>query len=435
MHARRICHIALCAALLAACDATSGAAPAPPSPLELVLARHPGDHALDARIRKQQARITRGPVRAADLEHLGWLFIARARELHDPGAYQLSLQAAQAVEALAPDDRGALLLRGHALHSLHRFREAEAIARRLVRERGAPFDHGLLGDVLIDRGELDAAIESYQTMMDQRPDMHAYVRAAHVRYLKGDLPGALSAMEIAARAASPRNAESFAWTWAKLALYQLQLGDAAAAASSVQRALEIQPSSYHALRASAQLALARSTPAEALAPLRAAAARTPHPEILWMLQDTLESLAREPEARSVTAQLRANGEGEDPRALALYLAAHGRELELAERLARAELAERPDIYSHEALGLVRSMRGDHGAALEHAVRSLASGARDPRVLYHAGLIAQRAGDATRARLWLGGASDYSACLLPSQRRELSTRLASLTGPALAAGSR
>ena len=429
--------------LLTACG--GGSAPAPdraaaPSPLEVVLSEHRGQHTLDAQIRDQQQRITRGPMRAPDLERLGWLFVTRARELHDPGAYQLTLQAALAIEALEPNHRGALLLRGHALHSLHRFAEAEVIARRLVAERGAPFDHGLLGDVLIDRGALDQAIESYQTMMDQRPDQHAYTRAAHVRYLKGDLTGALTAMQVAARAASPRNRDSFAWTWAKLAGYQLQSGDAAAALSSVQRALEVAPNSVHALRARASIALAGSGAqlADALAPLQTAVALTPHPDLLWMLQEVLELLGRNEEASATATQLRAAA-SEDPRAFALYLAAHGQDLAQAERLARAELNVRPDVYSHEALALVLSMQGDHTRALEHATHSLSTDAADPRLLYHAGVIAQRAGSMAQAHAWLGRAALYDQCLLPSQRRDLGMRLRSaalqlhLTSSALAAG--
>jgi hypothetical protein len=41
----------------------------------------------------------------------------------------------------------AMLLRGHALHSQHRFHEAEALAQQLVAKRGLGFDYGLLGDI------------------------------------------------------------------------------------------------------------------------------------------------------------------------------------------------------------------------------------------------------------------------------------------------
>ena len=51
---------------------------------------------------------------------------------NDPDAYTVAEQAAACLESMQPDDPAALLLRGHVLHQMHRFSEAEAIARRLV---------------------------------------------------------------------------------------------------------------------------------------------------------------------------------------------------------------------------------------------------------------------------------------------------------------
>jgi tetratricopeptide (TPR) repeat protein len=408
---------------------TSGAraarANAEPSALELVLAPQAGTHPLDERIRTLQRRIPSSKVPAQEIERLSWTFIARARELDDAGGYQLALAGARAIEAYEPGSHAALLLRGHALHSLHRFVEAEQVARRLVAARGLPHDHGLLGDVLVDRGALDEAIDAYQQMVDERPDMHSYARAAHVRYLKGDLAGALDAMQMAARAASPRNRESFAWTWSKLAHYELQSGRRDLAQRAVAKALEVFPDSPHARKAEALLALAADEHALAVAPLRKAIAVSPHPELLWMLIESLTALGRDAEAGAVRAELLAVGQREDPRAFALYLATQREQLELAEQLVRDELAGRGDIYTYEALAWVQSARGQQALALESARRSLAAGTQDPRLYYHAGLIAERAGDAVAARQWLARAESLAPLLLPSQRAELRERSAAL----------
>jgi tetratricopeptide (TPR) repeat protein len=401
----------------------SEAGPAQPHALEIVLAAQSGESALDQRIRKQQQRVASSRTPARDLEPLGWTFVARARELNDPGSYQLALQTALAIEELAPGDRAGLLLRGHALHSLHRFREAEQVAQRLVSERGSPVDHGLLGDVLADRGELDAAAEAYQRMVDMRPDAHSYARGAHVRYMKGNLAGAIEAMRMAARAVSPRNRETFAWIWAKLAHYELESGALDAAAQSVQNAQQVFPSSFPAWRAEAAVWLARGVPERALAPLRAAAAASPHPDVLWMLAEALERAGRAPEAAEVRARLLEVGASEDPRAFALYLASTGAQLERAEQLVRVELTERSDPYTHEALAVVLSARGQHKSALLEAERALAHGTSDPRLHYHAGLIAERTGDTARAQRWFERAAAASQALLPSQREALAARVA------------
>lgn len=414
---------------IAACEQGAQSDPDPrtrpgSSPLRsaqtLALATWSGEHALDERIRKQQARVRASKLPAEELERLGWLFVTRARELSDPGSYNLALQCALAIEAHTPQSHAALLLRGHALHSLHHFAQAEPIARQLAMDRGLAFDWGLLGDVLIDRGRVDDAIAAYQRMVDIRPDSHSYSRAAHARYLKGDLPGALNAMDLACRAASPRNRESYAWVWSKLAQYQLQSGALELAQQSAQRALEVHPESATALKTEAQIYLARSEPERALAALENASARSQHPELLWMTIETLSSLGRTSQAHALQARLPA-GAAEDPRAFALYLASRGDELALAARLVEQEMVERQDVYSYEALAWVQSAQGHHLQALENAKRSLEQGTRDPRLFYHAGLIAERAGNAVLAEAWLAQARAGAALLLPSQRSQLAVR--------------
>ena len=388
----------------------------------LVLAPQPGEQPIDLRIRAQQERVRRSKVPVPELERLGLMFVGRARELSDPGGYTLALSASSAMQELEPSSRAALLLRGMALHGLHRFSDAEAIARTLVATRGLPTDLGLLGDVLADRGALDEAIAVYQRMVDLRPDLHAYARAAHVRYLKGDVRGAAQAMTLAARAASPRNGESFAWAFAKLASYQLQLGELRAAREATRRAREVSPGSLPALKSEAQIFVFEGALDAALSPLREAIARSPHPELLWMEGDVLEALGRAAEAAAVRARLKASGAQEDPRAYALYLASRGESLAEASVLAQAELAERRDVYSYEALGWVQSARGEHREALASARRALAEGTEDARLLYHAGMIAARAQQPDEARRWLTKASALSGMLFPSQRARLAEQL-------------
>src|SRR6185436_12517768 len=121
-----------------------------------------------------------------------------------------------------------------------RFKEAELLARRLVMTRGAPFDHGLLGDALMELGQLSEAAAAYQQMMDLRPDARALARAAHLRWLKGDLPGAVEAMQQAARSVGARDAESAAWMHTRLAFYHLASGQTSLASQACSAALQRQ---------------------------------------------------------------------------------------------------------------------------------------------------------------------------------------------------
>src|SRR5436190_238772 len=84
-------------------------------------------------------------------------------------------------------------VRGHVLHNLHHFLEAERLARSLVDERGSPRDWALLGDALMEQGKLPEAITAIQRLVELKPGTEAYSRIAQVRWLTGDLSGATAA--------------------------------------------------------------------------------------------------------------------------------------------------------------------------------------------------------------------------------------------------
>src|SRR5688572_28701129 len=125
---------------------------AEPASCRLVLTPLPGDTPLDQEIAQQQKLIRSGS--SGTLERLGWTFIKKARTSFDAGFYKLAEQCAACLEARGSKKPDALLLRAHALQSLHHFRAAEAAARELVSLRERPFDYGVLGDILIDQGKV-----------------------------------------------------------------------------------------------------------------------------------------------------------------------------------------------------------------------------------------------------------------------------------------
>ena len=160
-------------------------------------------------------------------ERLGWAYISKARRTLDAGYYKLAEKTADVMDARFGSTDEALLLRGHVDHNLHRFHEAEAAARTLIARRGIAFDYALLSDALMEQGRLTESVAACQKMMELRPGLDAYSRAANLRWLTGDLPGAIQAMEAAVRAGSPLDATNTAWTLTRLSQYYLQAGRAA----------------------------------------------------------------------------------------------------------------------------------------------------------------------------------------------------------------
>src|SRR4029079_5354636 len=127
-----------------------------------VLASLHGNEPIDEEIAQQQALIRNGS--KSGLERLGWIFVKKARLTFDASYYILAEQCAQCMEANGAKGPDTLLLNAHALQSLHRFHEAEALARELVSTRERPFDYGVLGDVLVDQGKVREGAAAYQKM-------------------------------------------------------------------------------------------------------------------------------------------------------------------------------------------------------------------------------------------------------------------------------
>jgi len=353
--------------------------------------------------------------RAAAVNELGQYFISKARATRDYGYYQRAEASARCAEALEPGNQQALLLRGHLLHQEHRFKEAEQLARQLVSRRGLFLDYGLLGDALMEQGKVDEAGEAYQHMMDLKPFYQSYTRAAHLRWLKGDLPGAIGLMRLAIKAASPRDPESIAWAYSRLAIYQLQAGRPYDALESCQSALTFQPAYPPALLARGRVLLAQKRAAEAVSALQEAVKGDAAPDYQWTLADAFRAAGRADEARAIDASIQQTGTVTDPRTFALYLATRGEQVDLAVTLARREMDTRSDVFTLDALGWSLAASGQAAEADAVMKRALARGTVDARLFYHAGVIAATRGDETRARQWLRKARALQQMLLPSEQ--------------------
>ena len=401
-------------------------------PCTLVLATHSGDTKTDQEISRLQQAISGAPTRreaAALIERLGWMFVSKARSSFDPGFYKLAEQCAACLDSKQSGTAEALLLRGHVLQNLHRFKEAEPIARRLIAERGAPFDFGLLGDVLMEQGRLAEAIDAYQKMIEMKPDAQGYARVAHVRWLKGDVDGALEVMHMATDAASPQVPESAAWMHSRLAFYELHAGDLAAARRSCSAAFEFQTDYPPALLLLGRICLAEGEGAEAVEPLLRAARQNPLPEYQWMLLEAMRSTHMTNEARPIETDLMKTGAANDPRTFSLFLATQGRDCARAVQLAERELLERADVHTHDALAWALAANGRWVEAESHSVKALVEGTDDPRLLLHAGIIAARLGRAADAGKHLVRASRREQVLLPGEREHLRTALRELAAVA------
>jgi tetratricopeptide (TPR) repeat protein len=383
----------------------------------LVLATLEGDRPIDREIARQQAVVRSDASSTTALERLGWLFVKKARLAFDTGFYKLAEQCAACLEARDARRPETLLLRAHVLQSLHHFREAEEVARELISMRQLPFDYGVLGDILIDQGKVREGAAAYQKMVDLRPDLQSYARAAQVRWLTGDVDGAIELMRLATSASSPNDPEAAAWAFTRLALYQLQRGATKRALESCDTALSLQSEHAPAMLARGRILLAMNRRADAVLELQRAAKLNPLPEYQWALADVLDSTGDRNQAAEIKSQL-SSGPTEDPRTLSLYLATRQEDVERALALAHQELTNRGDVLTLDALAWALAAAGRATEAHQYANQALSQRTADPRLYLHAGVIAALNNDHREAKRRLDQAAAAQQMLLPSEQTQL-----------------
>ena len=383
---------------------------------EMILTPPGGSSPEDAEIVRWQKRADRDGASAVDYERLGWAFVAKARRTLDGTFYSLAAKTADAMDARFGASPSAMLLRGHAFHNLHRFREAESLARTLVAQRGMAGDFGLLSDALMEEGKLVESIDALQRMANLKPGAEVDTRIAHIRSLKGDIRGAADAMSRAIRETHPADHEALAWMLTRLAIYSLGEGSPERADEFAGAALRHLADYPPALLMRGRIALASGNAQKALTWVKKAADANPLPEYLWCLAETHRALGDVENAKVVEAHLAASAVTADPRTYSLFLATYRTDVAKAVALARSEFATRADIFTHDALAWAQFSAGNFKAADAEIHVARAEGTRDARLLFHAAVIA-------RANGRFGEAADLAAqcalpALLPSERAML-----------------
>jgi len=391
----------------------------------LALAPHSGNTPIDLEIIRLQDATLHSTDRSRAFEQLGWAYVKKSRVSFDPGFYKLAEQCAGCIASQNPDSPEALLLKGYVLCNLHYFKDAEAIARRLCQTRVAAVDYALLGDALMEQGILNEAIDAYQKMVDLKPGPQGYARIAHIRWLKGDLEGALEMMRKAAGTTGARDAESAAWAYSRVALYELQEGSTQNADRACEAALLLQNDYAPALLVRARICLAQNRNEQAAQLMQRAVSINPLPEYKWMLAESLRAAGQPNEAQDVEDEIRKQGPADDPRTVALFLTTRGEQLDEALSLARQETTVRGDVFTLDALAWALAAMGRANEAMDQIKRALSEGTEDARLFYHAGSILARAGKRQEARLMLRKATALKQMLLPTEKEGLSKELRGL----------
>ena len=287
----------------------------------------------------------------------------------------------------APAQYDALRMLGAIYLSQHRFGEALAVARRARSLRPADaWNYGVMGDALLELGDYDQAFDAFDTMAAMRPSAAAYARASYGRELRGDLNGALEAMQMARQATTGEDPEAQAWYGAQLGELFLKMGKLDLANREYRRAAFAYPNYPPAMIGQGKVQAARGDREGALAIYLDQVKRTPTLDLAARIGDLYAAGGDRSQAERYY-QLAEDVAGPAPAQteanLALFLAEHDRKLPDAVRIAERVSAVRHDIFTDDALSWAYYKVGRLDDALAASQRALRTGAEDARIAAHA----------------------------------------------------
>ncbi|MGZ3444725.1 MAG: tetratricopeptide repeat protein [Myxococcaceae bacterium] len=353
----------------------------------LALAPTGGGRPADREILRIQERLGHGPT-ADDWVLLGQAWVQKARASGDPGLYLAAEGASTAALAMVPGHAGALGLRALVLLNQHQFARAREQARTvLARHPEDLLALATLSDAALEMGDLPAALDSAQRLVDLKPGLAAYGRAAHLRWVTGDVGGAKRLYARAIEAGrGARDPEPVAWMIVQAGLIFWNEGDLDGALAGAHEALTLVPEYGPALVLQGRCLLGAGDDAGARRVLERAYVAQPLVETGWLLADARRHAGDGGGAEQLENRLVRDGRQGDPLMLGLFLASRQRDVAEAVRLLEAEHRARPGIAVEDAYAWALLRAGRLAQARASIDRATAHGTPEPRLLYHAGAI-------------------------------------------------
>jgi tetratricopeptide (TPR) repeat protein len=356
----------------------------------------------DGEIEKASEAARSHPTNAA-WSRLGDAYMQKARETMDLSYYGRAEASYRKSLALDPNYANALVGIAWVLSGRHEFEQSIEWANKALKvERNRADAYGLLGDAATEMGDYDAAYEHYQKMLDLKPDIASYSRAAHLLFVTGGFKKAswLMSKAVGAGGAYPENK---AWCVAQMALLDFAQGAYVPAAQILTEGLKETPNNYHLLAAMGRVKAGMKDYPAAIEYYKRAQNIVPQHDVVVALGDLYAMEGRKEEADRQYALVdairklnKANGVIGDLQ-MAHFLADHDRDLEEALRLAETEYKTRPTVYGADTLAWCYYKNGRIPEARKYSLKALSQNTPEAMFLYHRGMILAKAGDIGEAR--------------------------------------
>jgi tetratricopeptide (TPR) repeat protein len=418
--------IALALAVIAACVGASERTEA--SGLTTPAVRRPG---VDRGIGHWTRRTTAAPNDPGAWTSLGDTFMQKARESAEPTYYRRAEAAYRKALEVSPRHVGALAGMAWVQGALHEFEESVAWAKKaLAVDPAYQPAYGLLGDAAVETGNYDLAFEHYQKMLDLRPDLASYSRAAQLLWVTGNQRKAIWMMGKAVDAGA-LYAENTAWARVQLALMLWSQGALLSAEQILEADLAATPNSHHVLAALAKVKTSRKNYPEAIGYYKQAIAAVPQFETVVALGDLYSVIGRKEEAEQQYALVeminrlnRASGVRTDLQ-MARFYADHDQNVADATRETEAVSATRKTVYAFDTLAWCYYKGGRYDEARRAIQKALARRTPDAEILFHAGMIYAKLGERVKAQQFLYEALSTNPHFHPAHAATAAETLAQL----------
>jgi tetratricopeptide (TPR) repeat protein len=347
-------------------------------------------------IEKAQAEIAKHPDHAPYYNALAMAYARRARETSDVQFYSQAEETLKRSFAIAPDNYEGLKTQAWLQLGRHEFAKALETATRLNQK--TPDDvivYGYLVDANVELGNYKAAVAAAQWMLDLRAgNIPGLTRAGYLRELYGNLPGALELMQMAFDSTATNETEDRAWLLTQMAHLNVVAGDLAKAEMYANGALSLFPNYHYALGTLAQIRVAQKRYDEAVTLLRQRYTAAPHAENLYALAEALELAGQKEEAAKDFVEFEKKSLAEtnitdnSNHELIAYYVDHAHQPAKALEVARRELDRRKDVFTLDCYAWALAASGDYETANAEIQKAVQVGVKDPKILMHAGVIAE-----------------------------------------------
>lgn len=412
--------------------------PATPSPTALLasLPKYEGKNATEREILKWQGRVEKEPNNDKMWANLGDALMQKARETLDSKMYgtieQIYRQAWQINATSVDATIGMAWVKG----ARHEFKDSIEWAKKAVAldpKNSAPY--GIIGDAAVENGDYEEALDSYQKMLDLRPDISSYSRGAYLIYQLGDARKGMWLMDKAIKAGAPF-AENTAWCKAQLAVMLINEGIPQQADQMLTLALKQTPDNPHILAAMGQAKSAQRKYSDAIEFYKKAVAIAPQHNSLAALEELYRVTGKPDEAAKIAQEIeevyqtrQAEHVHGGDRLLAQYYADRDMNLPEALKLAQGEYDNHKSLPTMDTLAWCLYKNGKLDEAEQMMQKVIEYGVLDPltqqvvkhrvldpQMMFHAGMIAAKRGDRADAQRYLYNVLSRSPNFSPTGAR-------------------